>query len=92
MPGHQESSSGYTEEEANKLGYEWGVVEFFKRNAPELITIMWGNNSDLYSGILKGTISDDKLEASLDNDHVGLASESMTSRAARTMLRYRMQL
>jgi len=51
--------------EAEKLGYDFKVVEFFRKVDNKLLGSMWGNNSFHYSGILTNTLTDEEVEASL---------------------------
>lgn len=51
----------YTPEEADEMGYNLDVVNFFKERAPELLEFMWGNGSAHYTSILKNEINNEDL-------------------------------
>ena len=51
----------YTPEEAEAMGYDPSVVDFFKQNDPDLLEFMWGNGSAHYQSILKNEIDNANL-------------------------------
>lgn len=58
------SSQQFSKEEAEKRGYDWGVVEFFMDAEPDLLDFMWDNSSHHYQGILKNLSPDEHLQES----------------------------
>ena len=51
----------FTPEEAQSMGYDPEVVEFFKKEDPDLLDFMWGNGSAHYTAILKNEIPNSDL-------------------------------
>lgn len=51
----------FSAEEAEKLGYNPEIVEYFKKVAPGLLEFMWGNGSAHYEAILKNEMGNEEL-------------------------------
>lgn len=51
----------FSKEEAEEKGYEWNIVEFLKKEDPDLLFYIWDNLSPLYISILKNTITEEDL-------------------------------
>lgn len=100
----KKTKQDFSKKEAQRLGYDFAVVEYFLANDPDTLAFIWGSTSPLYKSILSNSMSNEDLSghvmgkismdilldqiAPLDEDEGEPVGYS--DRAVITLARYRM--
>jgi len=100
----KKTKQDFSQKEAQRLGYDFAVVQYFLKNDPDTLAFIWGSNTSLYRSILTNSMSNQELSghvignikidialreiAPLDDDEP--EPNGYTDRAVITLARYRM--
>lgn len=57
----KKTKQDFSQKEAQRLGYDFAVVEFFIANDPDTLAFIWGSTSPLYKSILSNSMSNEDL-------------------------------
>lgn len=61
----KKTNQDFSQKEAQRLGYDFAVVQYFLQNDPDTLAFIWGSTSPLYRSILTNSISNQDLSANV---------------------------
>lgn len=61
----KKNKQDFSQKEAQKLGYDFAVVEYFLANDPDTLAFIWGSTSPFYRSILSNSMSNEDLSANV---------------------------